>query len=149
MAIVAANLFFAGLLAGEEFAICYGLRPALGRLDAPLQISIRQTLIRRLRVLVPLLFFAALLTSLAVLYATALGGALYLRGAGVVALFAFIAVTLGGTVPINKAALAWRPAAPPPDWRAQLRRWERLDIVRCWLALAAFALLLAATGLAA
>ncbi|HEY0106224.1 MAG TPA: DUF1772 domain-containing protein [Rhizomicrobium sp.] len=137
-------LLFAGLLAGEELAICLGIRPALARFDAPLQIPLRQALIRRLRILVPLLFFGAALSGVVALHAAAWGNALGPRGAGLAALFAFLAVTLGGTVPINKAALGWNPAAPPPGWRRQVRRWERLDVIRCWLALAAFALFLAA-----
>jgi len=137
-------LFLAGLLAGEELAICYGIRPALRRFEAPLQIPLRQGLIRRLRVLVPILIFTALAAGLFAWHAAPSP----LRLAGPAALIALIAVTLGGTVPINKAALAWNPAAPPPDWQAKVRRWERLDIIRCWLALAAFALVLAATGYA-
>ena len=130
-------LFFAGLLAGEELAICYGLRPAL---RGPGHIPQRQALIRRLRILVPLLFAAALVTGASAWYA-APGP---LRLAGLAALLLFIGVTLAGTVPINKALLGWNPDAPPADWRERVARWERLDIVRCWLALAAFALFCAA-----
>ena len=135
----AANLFFAGLLAGEELVVCYGLRPVLSRFDAALQIPVRQALIRRLRILVPILLVAALLSGIAA-RATA---------AGLAALLAFLAVTLTGTVPINKAALAWNASLPPAEWRDAVRRWGRLDVIRCWLALAAFALFLAATGSAA
>ncbi|HWD26957.1 MAG TPA: anthrone oxygenase family protein [Rhizomicrobium sp.] len=137
-------LFLAGLLAGEELAICIGIRPALGRLEASLQIPLRQALIRRLRVLVPILIFATLAAGVFAWHAAP--GTL--RLAGPAALLALIAVTLGGTVPINKAALAWNPAVPPSGWQESVRRWERLDIIRCWLALAAFALFIAAAGFA-
>ena len=53
------------------------------------------------------------------------------------------AVTLGGTVPINAAALEWDASAPPVTWRVQVDRWERLNTVRTWAAVVAFALLLA------
>jgi uncharacterized membrane protein len=138
------NLLFAGLLAGEEFVIRFGVRGPLAGLEPRTQIALRQALIRKLRVLVPTIFFLALLSGAAM---TALGGgglAFVLRCAGVLALLTFIGVTLGGTVPINKAALDWDPAAPPPQWRALVARWEMLDTVRTWAALAGFALFLAA-----
>jgi uncharacterized membrane protein len=63
--------------------------------------------------------------------------------AGVIALLVWFLVTLFGTVPINAAALDWRPEAPPPDWTAAVNRWESLNTVRTWAAILAFALLLA------
>jgi hypothetical protein len=42
------------------------------------------------------------------------------------ALVAFISITLGGT-PIYKATLTWEAAAPPEGWRAMINRWQRLD----------------------
>ena len=137
------NLLFAGLLAGEEFVIRFGVRGPLAAVEPRTQIELRQALIRKLQVLVPTIFFLALLAGVA---ATALGGrghGLDLRCAGVLALLVFIGVTLGGTVPINKAALAWDSSAPPEEWRALVARWEALDTVRTWAALAAFALFLA------
>jgi uncharacterized membrane protein len=118
------SLLGAGLLAGEELVIRYGVRGPLARLDDEAHIRLRQALIIRLRVLVPAIYLPTAATA--------------------VALLGWVAVTLGGTVPINAAALAWAPAAPPPDWRARVDRWERLNTVRAWLALAAFVLLLAA-----
>ncbi len=141
-----ANLFFAGLLAGEEFAICYGVRTPLGALDERPQIALRQALIRRLRILVPVLFALTLLSAIAACALHGTGAGLWARGAGLFCLLVFIAVTLAGTVPINQAALTWSAAAPPPDWRAWVARWERLDIVRAWASLAAFGLFLAAAA---
>lgn len=48
------NVLCAGLLAGEEFAVCYGLRSSFASLDERSHIRLRQALIRRLRVLVPI-----------------------------------------------------------------------------------------------
>jgi len=142
------NVLCVGLLAGEEFVIRYGVRAPLASLDDPAHIRFRQALIYRLRILVPSIFLAALLTGIAV---TVLSGfvngfdtAFGVRCAGVLALLTFITVTLTGTVPINQAALKWTPAAPPKNWRALVRRWERLDTWRTWAALSAFALFLAA-----
>jgi uncharacterized membrane protein len=66
------------------------------------------------------------------------------RFAAVLALLVWIVVTLRGTVPINEATLEWEPASPPGSWRAMVSLWERLDSVRAWAALAAFALFVTA-----
>jgi uncharacterized membrane protein len=84
-------------------------------------------------------------TLLSAVIATVLDGfdsGFALRCAGILALVIWIAVKLGGTVPINAAALEWNPSAPPPSWRTQVDRWERLNTLRTWAAVAAFALLL-------
>jgi uncharacterized membrane protein len=56
---------------------------------------------------------------------------------------ALLPLAIRGTVPINEAAIEWDPAAPPANWRALVDRWEALNSVRAWLAIGAFALLLA------
>jgi hypothetical protein len=53
------NLFFAGLLAGVEFAVHYGFHSATVALEERPQIQLRQGVIRRLRVLVPPIFAGA------------------------------------------------------------------------------------------
>lgn len=141
------NLFGAGMLAGEEFVIRYGVRRPLASLDDQAHIRMRQGLIRTLRVLVPVIYLATVLSAVAVTILDGADAGLAFRGAAILALLTWIAVTLGGTVPINSAALDWEPSAPPRDWRAQVDRWERLNSVRAWLAVAAFALMLAATAI--
>ncbi len=141
------NLFCVGVLAGEEFVIRFGVRSPVASLDERPQIELRQSLIRRLRIVVPSIFGLALLSGVA---ATALGGfglTLGFRSAGLLALLVFMSVTLIGTVPINKATLTWEAKTPPKNWRALVNRWERLDTVRTWAALAAFGLFLAAMAL--
>src|SRR5579862_9420365 len=86
------NLFFSGLLAGEEFIVRFGVRGAIARLADPEHIRIRQALILGLRALVPSIFFLTLLSGAAVAYLGA-RPALILRGAGLGALVVFIAVT--------------------------------------------------------
>ena len=39
----------------------------------------------------------------------------------------FISTKLGGTVALNEAVLNWNAASPPTEWRALIRRCERLD----------------------
>jgi hypothetical protein len=58
---------------------------------------------------------------------TAYGGGglqLDLHRAGLVALLAFIAITLMGTVPINKAVLAWNSACTPEHWQIAIKKRE-------------------------
>lgn len=72
---------------------------------------------------------------------------------GVSAVLAVTAAVLGGialvttiavNVGINRATGHWDVDAPPADWRATRRRWDRFQGVRSWLLLAAFATLVAA-----
>jgi uncharacterized membrane protein len=141
------SLFGAGMLAGEEFVIRYGVRGPLARLDDRAHIRMRQALIRTLRVLVPAIYLPTLLSAVAAAILDGAGRGVVFRCGAILALLAWIAITLGGTVPINEAAFDWDPGAPPPCWRAQVDRWERLNSVRAWLAVGAFALMLIAAAL--
>jgi hypothetical protein len=141
------NLLLAGILAGEEFVICYGVRAPLAVLDQGPHIQLRQALIRRLGVLVPILFVMTAASGVALLLLGGHGSGFGFRCAAVLALLTFILITFFGTVPINKGALAWRLDAPPGNWRALVDRWERLDIARCWAAVLAFAFFLTAVAL--
>src|SRR2546430_12910598 len=60
------SVFFAGLLAGEEFVIRYGVRGPLASLEDGPHILFRQALIRHLRVLVPSIYLATLLSAVIV-----------------------------------------------------------------------------------
>lgn len=141
------NLFFAGLLAGGEFVIHYGLRPPTAVLDDRAQLLLRQALVLRLRVLVPALFAPATVTAIAV---TALdGGApgVWFRGLALVTLLLWAVIRVIGTVPINSATLTWQPDAPPKNWQAMVNHAERFHIVGVWAVVLAFAFLLTALAL--
>jgi uncharacterized membrane protein len=137
------NLFFAGLLAGEELVVRYGLSGPLAKLDDKPHIQLRQSLIRRLRIFVPSLFILAVSTGVSALIVDRTHPGFAFRCAGMLALLVFITVTLLGTVPINKAALGWDASAPPAGWKLAIERWRRRDTFRCWAAILAFALFLA------
>jgi hypothetical protein len=81
----------------------------------------------------------------AVLEGTARG--FVFRCTGLLAVLIWTLATFNGTVPINAAVLTWRPDAPPENWKAVIKRWERLDTVRTWAALAAFVCFLTAVAL--
>jgi hypothetical protein len=140
------ELFCAGLLAGAEFIVCFGVRSTITVLDEQPQVQLRQALIRRLRVLVPALNVPTLLSAVAVTILAGIGEGFGFRCMGLLAVLVWTVTTFLGTVPINKAALTWRPDAPPKDWRAVVSRWERLDKVRFWAAVLAFAFFLTAVA---
>ena len=55
------ELFFVGLLAGLELAVHYAFGAPPSSLPEDAQIVLRQTMIRRLRILAPAIFFACFL----------------------------------------------------------------------------------------
>ena len=67
------ELFCAGLLAGAEFIVCFGVRSTITVLDEQPQVQLRQALIRRLRVLVPALNVPTLLSAVAVTILAGIG----------------------------------------------------------------------------
>jgi len=147
IALGAAASFFAGILAGMEVAIHYGLRRPIEVLDDRSRLQLRQALVARLRVLVPAIFAPTMLFGLT---ATILGGlapAGWWRCVGMAALIVWIAIRVVGTVPINKATMDWDLASPPADWKTQVDRAERFHIVGVWAWVLAFAAFLVALTL--
>jgi hypothetical protein len=98
-------------------------------------------------VLVPAVYLPTTLSAVAVTVLDGTGGGFGFRCLGLLAILIWSLTTFLGTVPINAATLTWRPDAPPDDWRAIVRKWERLDTVRFWAAVSAFAFFLAAVAL--
>jgi hypothetical protein len=138
------SLFFAGVLAGEELVICYGVRTMVAVLDPQPQIQLRHALIRKLRALVPAIFIPTALSGLAAMSLDGTGSGFSLRCLAALGLLFWAVTTLLGTVPINKDILTWRSDAPPNNWRMLVGRWERFNIARCWAAVMSFAFLVAA-----
>lgn len=144
------NLFFAGMLAGMEFVIHYGLGAPAEALNERSQVQLRQALVLRLRVLVPAFFVPTAALGIAVTALDGLDGigpSFWFRCAAVLAVLLWIMIRVIGTVPINSATLTWQPDAPPKDWKAQVNHAERFHIVGTWAAIAAFAFFLIAVAL--
>jgi len=138
------TVFFAGLLAGMEFVIHYGVRAPAEVLDERAQLQLRQALVLRLRVLIPAIFAPTAVSAIA---ATALDGAahgVWLRFVGLLALLLWIVIRVIGTVPINSATLTWSLSAPPRNWKSLVNRAERFHDVGVWAVVLAFALFLTA-----
>jgi uncharacterized membrane protein len=138
------GLLFAGVLAGEELVVRYGVQPALTALEDRAHIQARQALVRRLRVLVPVIMGPTVVIGIVVLVVGGSGPGLAFRWAGAIALIAFVLFSFLGTVPINIQVNDWHVDSPPNDWRAVVHRWEQIDVFRSSAALLAFAFFLAA-----
>ena len=141
------GLFFAGLLAGEEFVIRYGVQPALTQLEDRAHLQARQALIRRLRILVPSLMLPTVVLGISVLIRGTFAPGAAFRWAGAAALLVFVLSSFLGTVPINIKVVQWQVEAPPADWKAVIRRWEQIDVLRSSAAMLAFVLFLIAASL--
>ena len=138
------NLLFAGLLAGAEIAVHYGTIVPHHLLTDTAQLQVRQSMTRRLRVLMPLLFLPALLTTTALTVLHRTGRELEVRGAALALLLVWIATRVIATVPINSASMEWNPAAPPEGWKELVTRAERFHVAGVWAAVIAFVCLLLA-----
>ena len=135
-------VLFAGVLAGEEFIVRYGVQPALTSLDDLPHLRARQALVRRLRVVVPALMVPTVLLAIAALIVGGTGSGFGFRVAGLAALVAFVLFSFLGTVPINIAVNDWDAEHPPADWKRVVARWQLIDVFRSSAALLGFALLL-------
>lgn len=94
------------------------VRGPVATLDDRAHIELRQALILALRVLVPALYLPALLIATVVTVLDGVDSSFPLRCAGVLALVVWLAVTLGGTVPINESACSGTPMhRRPPGGR--------------------------------
>lgn len=141
------TLFFAGMLAGIEFVIHYGVRGPSERLDDHAQLQLRQALVMRLRVLVPAFFVPTAVLGIALTVLNAGIPGFWFRCAAVLAVCTWIAIRVIGTVPINSATAEWQLSAPPKNWKVLVNRAERFHIVGVWAAVLAFACFLTAVAL--
>ena len=137
------GVFFAGILAGEEIVIHYGYVDRRRRWTKGRR-SLRQGLVRTLRVLVAACFVPSAVSGIAVTLLDGVAPGFGFRCAGVMGLLLWLGVRIVGTVPISRASLAWQPTAPPTEWRTRLDRAERFHIVGAWAAVLVFASFLAA-----
>ena len=141
------NVFFAGMLAGIEFVLHYGLRASDEVLNEQSQLQLRQALVLRLRVLVPAFFVPTAVSGLAVMVLDGFDPGFWFRGMGVLAILTWILTRVVGTVSINSDTLNWQPSMPPKDWKAQVNHAERFHIVGTWAAITAFAFFLTSMAL--
>jgi uncharacterized membrane protein len=138
IALQAVAVSLAGLLAGEEFIVRYGIQPALRRLDDRAHVAARVALVRSLRIVVPSIMIPTVLAYVTMVIASSGGAGAGFRWAGLGALVAFVLFSFLGTVPINMKVIDWDADNPPPDWKAVMLRWQRIDVLRSTAAILAF-----------
>ncbi len=141
------NVFFAGILAGMEFVIHYGLRAPAEILDDRAQLQLRQAMVLRLRVQVPSFFVPTAVSGIAVTIIDGTAPGFWFRCAAVLAVLVWILIRVVGTVPINSTTLTWQLDAPPKNWKARVNHAERFHDVGVWAMVLAFALFLTAMAL--
>ena len=138
------NIFFAGLLAGAEYTVRYGVRIPITVLETESQIVLRQALIRALRVAVPALFVPTILSAFAVTLIHGMSSGAVFRIIGLISILVWTLTTFLGTVPLNQDLLTWKAASPPEHWQRVIEKWDRLDLVRFVTATLTFVLFLGA-----
>ena len=141
------TVFFAGMLAGIEFVIHYGVRGPSEQLPDQAQLQLRKALALRLRVLVPAFFVPTAVFGIATTVLAGGAPGLWWRCVALLGVLTWALIRVVGTVPINSATVEWPLNAPPKDWKAQVARAERFHIVGVWAAVLAFACFLIAMAL--
>ncbi len=141
------NFFFAGMLAGIEFVIHYGLREPSETLDEHSQLQLRQALVMRLRMLVPAFFAPTAVLGIALTVLNAGTPGFWFRCAAMLAVCIWILIRVVGTVPINSATVDWQLSMPPKNWKVLVNRAERFHIVGVWAVVLTFAFFLTAVAL--
>ena len=142
-----ANVFFAGMLAGIEFVIHYGLSTSAEVMDELSQLKFRKALVLRLRVLVPAFFLPTALSAIAVTFLNGFDSGFLFRCIGVLAIIIWVLIRVVGTVPINSATVDWPIDNPPKNWKELINNAERFHIVGVWAAVLAFMGFLVAVAL--
>lgn len=134
------GLFLAGILAGEEFIVRYGIQPALSALPDRAHLLSRISLVRRLMIVVPAIMVPTVIAGILVLTTGGTGPGFVFRILGMAALVAFLLFSFLGTVPINiQVNDTWNADDPPTDWKKLVTRWESIDTFRSSAAILAFA----------
>ena len=141
------NIFFAGMLAGIEFVIHYGLRGPSETLDEHSQLQLRKALVMRLRILVPAFFAPTAVLGIVLTFLNVGTPGFWFRCTAVLTVCVWILIRVVGTVPINSATADWELSAPPKNWQELVNRAERFHIVGVWAAILAFVFFLTAVAL--
>ncbi|MEO5534202.1 MAG: DUF1772 domain-containing protein [Pseudolysinimonas sp.] len=142
--LVGLGLMFAGLLAGIEAVVRYGVHPALNAMPDDVHLRARHEIVRIVRVIVPAVMLPSVVVAVVCLVVTSSGPAYGLRFAAVAVYAIYLVVVFAGTVPINDRFFKWDVSNPPADWKSVIRRWALIDVVRSSAAIVAFGLLVAA-----
>src|SRR4051812_3905669 len=126
LALGVVTVVLVGLMVGVELAVAVFVNPIFDRLPAESGGGARSDGGRVLGRVMPVWYIGSLV--LAAVWAVAVWGApaatAVLVAAALLVLSVLMSVTL--LVPINNRVVRWAADGAPPDWRAQVRKWERL-----------------------
>jgi hypothetical protein len=139
------QLLFVGLLAGFEIGVHYGIGSPPQSLREDAQIVLRQSLVRRLRILAPALYLPSLLLTILATVRDRHNPGVWLSYAALAMFLVWALIRIVRAVPVNRATLEWSPEQPPINWRALVERTEQFHVVAAWAAVIAFACLLFST----
>ena len=139
------NLMLAGVLTGNEFGGWAGTHPALRTLPTDAHIRAEQAITRRFGALMPSVMTATIVSCIPVLslIRDRRAASFRLTLGGMLCYLAMLGVTFVGNMPINRRVLAATAEAPPADWYALRRRWDRWHMLRNGLNILGFGLLIA------
>ena len=138
-------LLSAGLLAGAMGYGAVNLVPTFRSVPLDVRLTFHTELMRMNGPVVQTVMALAFVGSVALAVRSGGGRRWVAVGAAALVLVSFL-VTRFGNVPINAEMKMWVATAPPPDHASILRRWEIFNVVRTVAAVAAFGLLVLATG---
>ncbi len=97
------SVFFAGLLAGMEVVIHYGLRAPAEVLDERARLQLRQAMVLRLRVLVPAFFVPTAVSAIAAIVLDGAAPGIWFRFVGLLAVLIWIVIRVIGRSPGSSA----------------------------------------------
>ncbi|WP_020495002.1 DUF1772 domain-containing protein [Sciscionella marina] len=135
-----------GLLVGVELSVVAVVHPILARMPGDSALLGRVAGARRMGRLMPFGYAAA--TGCTVLLTAVEPGGQGARWSLAAAILLALSIVLSVAllVPINNRAAGWEPGRVPADWRAQLRRWDRLHYLRLAIIGTGFVLLVLGWG---
>jgi uncharacterized membrane protein len=137
-----------GLMAGFFFAFSVDVAPAMRELDAQGYVATQQAINRAVRnVPFALVYFGAAIMPFVAALALYVAGrrrdaAMWLGVALVYGAGVFL-LTREVNVPINNALALWNPQSPPAQWQQAREDWNAANLVRCLVACACFAVVVA------
>lgn len=140
-----ANLATFSIIVSQPLFYLLALTAAQRGLSAAAYIELRQRLNPVMNRRVPLLYGAALITSVGLLGLAYRAGNGFVLGTTVLALLGLIAdlgYMIRKNVPINRVMDGWSPSNHPPDWHAYRDKWLGMFAYRQVLLAVAFVSLL-------
>ena len=142
------NLFLFALVAGVFWGTWMGLSRSIGSITPETFLEIGRTMIANLAWPMRILFPAAILSALAVLFLLFRQGPSRVFNVALAGLISFVAALLGTllvNVPIDYQIKEWTLATLPSNWEAVRDRWQFYHTIRTFISLGGLACALASS----